>query len=55
MIKRYDPSKDEIIELTQEYFDMLEAKYLRLAIYLHEKHPEIYREFIVAGNKNVQS
>jgi hypothetical protein len=54
MIKRYDASKDEMIELTQEYFDMLEAKYLRLVIYLYGKHPEIYKEFVASGNNKVK-
>lgn len=45
-LKRYDVCRDEMVELTQEYFDELFSKHIKLITLVKERNPELFDEYI---------
>lgn len=46
MLKRYDAIEDEMVELTQDYFDMLQHQFTKAIFYFSKNCPEDYAKFI---------
>ena len=44
-LKRYDAIKDEMVELTQEYFDNLQKRFEQMLLHYSTSCPEKYKEF----------
>jgi len=45
MLKRYDGYKDEMVELTQEYFDSIQSQFAQMMFHYSKNAPEKYKEF----------
>lgn len=45
MLKRYDAIKEEMVELTQEYFDLLQSQFAQLMFHYSKNSPENYKNF----------
>lgn len=46
MLKRYDASKDELVELTQEYFDNIQKQFGKVMLYFSNAVSEEYKKFL---------
>lgn len=44
MLRRYDVTTDEMVELTQEYFDRLQRQFAKMMFY-YSNSPENYKNF----------
>lgn len=45
MLKRYNGIKDEMVELTQEYFDELQKQFVAMMMHYSKNSPENYNKF----------
>lgn len=45
MLQRYDPHKDELVELTQDYFDRLQRQFAQMMFHYSANSPKNYKMF----------
>lgn len=52
MLKRYDVSKDEMVELTQEYFDATEKRLRKISLDYKNNDPINFKKFFEANKED---
>jgi len=46
MLQRYDATKDEMVELDQEYFNKLYKQFIAISLDYKKNCPDKYKEFL---------